>query len=179
MSATWWRTATGSGSSSAERFASLYRDNVERVHAFAWRRLGSRAAAEDVTSSTFEKAWKAFPRFRERGGGAGAWLLRIAANECTEHVRREARARTPRAQRALTLLLPRDEDPTARLEGDDPRLRAALDRINPRYAEALALRHLADLTNEEAAAALGCSPSTFAVVLHRAAEALRKELADD
>jgi RNA polymerase sigma-70 factor (ECF subfamily) len=142
---------------------------VGRVHAFAWRRVGSRAAAEDVTAATFEKAWKAFPRFRPRDGGASAWLLRIAANECTDHVRRERRLR-PAALPAASV------GPDELVEGDDPDLRAALDRIRPRYAEALSLRYLADLSNTEAAAALGCSASTFAVVLHRAADALRKEL---
>lgn len=157
-----------------DAFEALYREHVGRVHTFAWRRLGSRAAAEDVTSATFEKAWRAWPRFRPRDGGAGAWLLRIAANECTDHVRRERRRSRLRAQPD-----PTPADPAELVTGDDPDLRAALDRLRPRYAEALSLRHLAGLTNDEAAAALGCSPGTFAVVLHRAAEALRRELARD
>ena len=154
-----------------DAFEALYREHVGRVHAFAWRRLGSRAAAEDVTSATFEKAWRAWPRFKARDGGAGAWLLRIAANECTDHVRREQRRSRLRPQPE-----PIPADPAELVTGDDPALRTALDRLRPRYAEALSLRHLAGLTNEEAAATLGCSPGTFAVVLHRAAEALRKEL---
>ena len=84
-----------------EAFAALYRAHVDRVHAFAWRRLGSRHAAEDVAAATFERAWRALPGFRWRDGGFPAWLLRIAANEVTDHVRREARPSTDRGQRAL------------------------------------------------------------------------------
>ena len=40
----------------ANAFAALYRRYVERIHAYAYRRSGSRAIAEDVTSATFEKA---------------------------------------------------------------------------------------------------------------------------
>ncbi|HEY0520575.1 MAG TPA: hypothetical protein VGC84_13855, partial [Ilumatobacteraceae bacterium] len=37
-------------------FAELYRLHVESVHAFAYRRSGSREVAEEATSATFEKA---------------------------------------------------------------------------------------------------------------------------
>jgi RNA polymerase sigma-70 factor (ECF subfamily) len=163
-----------------EAFAALYRAHAGRVHAMAWRRLGSREAAEDVTSATFERAWKAMPGFRWHDGGFPAWLLRIAANQVTDHARREARSRSPRGQRALSLLTaptvaPADEQ----VVDGDPDLRAALARIKPRYAEAITLRHLAGLDPAEAAAALGVSTSTFAVVLHRARAALRKEFEHD
>jgi len=58
----------------------------------------------------------------------------------------------------------------------DEELLAALARIRPRYQRALTLRYFADLTNEEAAAAMGVSRTTMAVVVHRGAAALRREL---
>ena len=54
----------------------------------------------------------------------------------------------------------------------------ALAKINPRYAEAIRLRVLQERPREEVAAALGASPATFDVVLHRAMAALRKVLAE-
>ena len=163
--------------SDADAFAELYRIHAPRVHALAWRRLGSREAAEDVTSATFERAWRAMPKFRPRDGGFPAWLLRIAANEVTDHVRREARARSERGQRAMSTMVSAVEAAADDFAGDDPALRAALARLRPRYADALTLRYFADLEAAEAAAALECSQRTFAVVLHRAHEALRRELA--
>jgi RNA polymerase sigma-70 factor, ECF subfamily len=163
--------------SDADAFAELYRMHAPRVHALAWRRLGSREAAEDVTSATFERAWRAMPKFRWRDAGFPAWVLRIAANEVTDHLRREGRASSKRGQRALATLAPlpaggADDD----LTDDDPALRAALARVKPRYAEALTLLYFAGLDANEAAAVLGCSPRTFAVVLHRAHDALRREV---
>jgi RNA polymerase sigma factor (sigma-70 family) len=161
-----------------DAFAQLYRAHVDRVHAFAWRRLGSREAAEDVVSATFERAWRALPDFRWKDGGFPAWLLRIASNQVTDHVRREARATSDRGQRALSLLAPPAAGAAAddMIEGDDPELRAALARMNPRYAEALSLKYLAGLESKEAADALGVSAATFAVILNRAKHALEREL---
>ena len=164
--------------SDPDAFAELYRAHASRVHGLAWRRLGSREAAEDVTSATFERAWRSLPTFRWRDGGFPAWLLRIAANEVTDHIRREARAKSDRGQRALADLAATGTGPAPdeTFSGDDPGLRDAMARLRPRYAEALTLRYFAGLDAVGAAAALKCSPRTFAVVLHRAHEALRGAL---
>ena len=59
---------------------------------------------------------------------------------------------------------------------DAARLRAALDRLNPRYQRAVALRYLADLDHADAAQAMGLTRPAFAVVLSRGLRALRREL---
>ena len=153
-------------------FAELYRRHVHAIHSFAWRRCGSRSLAEDVTSATFERALASIDRFEWRGGGFVAWLHRIAANELAGHHRKGARH-----DAALLSLVP--EAP----EGDDtdlaaewPRVRAALDRLRPRYQEVIALRYLAGLSADEAADALGTSKSVLAVTLHRALRALEREV---
>ena len=56
------------------------------------------------------------------------------------------------------------------------RVLALLDRLNPRYAQAIRLRVLEERPRAEAAEALGVSLGTFDVVLHRAMAALRKVL---
>src|SRR5205807_243694 len=89
-----------------DAFAVLYRRYVGRVHAFAYRRSGSREVAEEVTSATFERAWRAMPSFEWRGGGFAPWLFAIAARELAAWYRRSARHGNPRVQRALRLLEP-------------------------------------------------------------------------
>jgi RNA polymerase sigma factor (sigma-70 family) len=161
-----------------DAFAALYRRYVDLIYRFAYRRSGSKEVAEDVTSATFEKALRGLDRFEWRPGGMRPWLYRIAANEVTDHHRRASRDSSPAGQRAMQLL---GSDASADAEpplADVPveRLRAALQAVNPRYQEALSLRYLAGLSSEETAAALGCSRATLAVVLHRAARALRRQL---
>jgi RNA polymerase sigma-70 factor (ECF subfamily) len=159
-----------------EAFAELYRRHVDAVHAFAWRRSGSRHLAEDVTAATFEKAWVGIGSFEWRGGGFVAWLHRIAAHELTAHHRRDARASSPRGQAAARALIPVSDDVDAEPLNDWPRVRAALDGLNPRYQAAISLRYLSGLSADDAAAALGCSKPVLAVTLHRALRALAREV---
>ncbi|MCP5027248.1 MAG: sigma-70 family RNA polymerase sigma factor [Actinomycetia bacterium] len=161
-----------------DAFAELYRLYLDRVHAFAWRRTGSREAAEDVTSATFESAYRSLDSFEWRKGGFAPWLFRIAANQTVGHHRREGRQQSDRGQVALARLHTpvASHDPQDLLGGDHRQLRAALDQLNPRYQRAIALRHLAGLEPDEAARAMGLSRPALAVVLSRALKALRREL---
>jgi RNA polymerase sigma-70 factor (ECF subfamily) len=170
----------GRATSDPDAFARLYRHYVNRIHAFAYRRSGSREVADDVTSATFEKALRKLPEFRPRGGGFGAWLFRIAANELTDHHRREARPRSDRGQRAMSMMQGLDDDIDPLIRDDDCQLiRAAIAQLSPRHQQAINLRYLADLSNEEAANAMGLTRPHMAVTLHRAVAALRKLLLEE
>ena len=153
-----------------DAFAELYRRHVGTIHAFTWRRSGSREVAEDVTSATFERALASIDRFEWKGGGFVAWLHRIAANELAAHYRR-----TARATRHLHTVDDGDDPPDAFAE-EWPRVRAALDRLRPRYQEVISLRYLAGLSADDAAVALGISKPVLAVTLHRALRALEREV---
>ena len=73
------------------RFEDLYDRYVRRVYGFVSKRVGNRAAAEDITSAVFEQALASLPKFEWRGVPFAAWLIRIAANAVTDHWRRSAR----------------------------------------------------------------------------------------
>ena len=163
----------------ADAFAELYRRYLPQVHAFAWRRTGNREAAEDICSATFEAVYRGLGGFRWRRGGFAPWLFRIAANQTVAHHRREGRSRTPRGQVAMARL----HEPTATFHTDEvadrhdmAALRAALDRLPPRYQRVLALKYLAGLDPDETARAMGGSKAATAVVASRALKALRREL---
>ena len=165
--------------SDPDAFAELYRRHVDRVHAYAHRRSGSREVAEDVTAATFEKALRGLGRFRWGPGGIAPWLFRIAANELTDHHRRRARRSGDRGQRGVDRLSDRVAiDDLDHVENSDRVIlvRAALDELNPRYQRALSLRHLAGLDHRDAARAMGLSPGVMAVLVHRATAALAKTM---
>lgn len=164
-------------------FAELYRHYLPRVHGYAWRRTGSREAAEDITASTFEAALRALPRFRWGRGGFGPWLFRIASNQVIGHYRREARAASERGQRAMaTMAETVAPDWSADLANgplggsDGDAIRIALAQLNPRYQRAIDLRYLTGLDHDHAAKAMGLAKPAFAVVLTRAMKALRRAL---
>jgi RNA polymerase sigma-70 factor (ECF subfamily) len=163
-------------------FGSLYRRYVGRIYAFAHRRTWTREAAEDLTAATFERAYRHLDRFDAEGAGFGPWLYRIAANELVDHYRREGRSRSNRGQRALRALS--DEETHDDLEGVErdgeiQDMLAALDKLRPRYQQALTLRYLSGLSADDAAEAMGCSKPVLAVTLHRALSALRRAVEHD
>lgn len=165
-----------------DAFALLYRRYVDRLHAFAYRRTGNRQAAEDITAATFERAWRSLPGFEWRGRGFEPWLFRIAANEVVHHYRQARRLTVVSdvpAQRAGSGGHPAEPGEHIETAEAVDEVRAALGQLRPRYQLALSLRYLADLTTTEAAEAMGCSKSTFAVIVHRALRALESTLQEN
>ncbi|MEM7321818.1 MAG: sigma-70 family RNA polymerase sigma factor [Actinomycetota bacterium] len=163
----------------ADAFAELYRRYLPRVHAYVWRRTGSRETAEDLTSQVFEAALRGLPRYRWQPGGVAPWLFRIAANQVVAHYRREGRATTDRGQHAMATMteLTTDDRFTELLADDDTALvRRALTGLSPRYQRAIDLRYLAGLDHGDAARAMGLAKPAFAVVLSRALKALRRAI---
>ena len=73
------------------RFADLYEINFERVYAYAVRRVGNRAEAEDLTADVFHQALANLKRFEWRGIPFAAWLFRIAANLISDRWQRSGR----------------------------------------------------------------------------------------
>ena len=59
------------------------------VYNLCYRLLGDAGAAEDATQEAFLSAYRAIQRFS--GGSIRSWLLRIAANECKDELRRRQR----------------------------------------------------------------------------------------
>lgn len=85
------RTLIAAAQADPARFEELYDRYVGRVYGFVSRRVGNRAAAEDITSAVFEQALGSLPKFEWRGVSFAAWLIRIAANAIADHWRRTAR----------------------------------------------------------------------------------------
>jgi RNA polymerase sigma-70 factor (ECF subfamily) len=85
------RTLIEAAQADPARFEGLYDRYVQRVYGFVSRRVGNRAAAEDITSAVFEQALTGLPKFEWRGVPFAAWLMRIAANAVADHWRRTAR----------------------------------------------------------------------------------------
>src|ERR671937_1438419 len=74
-------------------FASVAEAELDAVHRYLLFLTGNRAVAEDLTSETFEKAFRVWPRFDPRRGTPRAWLCRIARSTALDHFRAEERRR--------------------------------------------------------------------------------------
>jgi RNA polymerase sigma-70 factor (ECF subfamily) len=147
-------------------------------------RLGNVPWAEEALSITYMKVVEHFHQFEWQAVGVYPWLrvvaLRVALDQLRTR-RREVLFEPADLERELDRAHAQPGDAEA-LERHDlglarERVSRLLERIHPRYAEAIRLRVLEERSREEAARDLGVTVSTFDVVLCRALAALRKALA--
>ena len=155
-----------------EAYELIFKRYHARVHGICRRMLGTAADADEAAQETFLKAYQALPRFNGNFY-LGAWLSRIAANVCVDHIRSKARTNL--------VALPEDRDdlitersPEEIVVGEYPRLENAIRDIQPLHASALALRTLEGLSHEEIAGHLRMTPPQVKALLHRARNSLRK-----
>ena len=162
----------GSRSDEAD-FAEIYRLELPRVFNFFRFRLGDDLAAEDLTSETFEKAWRSRAQYRHDRAAFSTWLFTIAQRVLVDHLRK---TKTVIPLEAVTAL-PADEttEDAAFLQADFTRLNVLLAQLADRDRELVALRYGAGLTNRTIARLTGLSESNVGVLLHRAVQKLRND----
>lgn len=162
-------------------FADLYDLYFSRVYAYAYRRLGSRAEAEDVTAETFLAALGSLSRFTWQAGGFGAWLFRIARNAAADANRRRSRQR-PLDERSVSAA--GADEPGSSIDDDISEretlgfIRRVVARLPVDQREAVLLKYSAGLSNREIAAATGRSPTAVSSLVHRAMTQIRERLRD-
>jgi len=159
-------------SGTALDFEALYRAARDDVYAYVATLLRDRAAAEDVTAATFERAYRKQRTYRASRGSERAWLFGIARNAALDELRRRKRSAALAADPADVDAVRPDDAAEAALRR--AAVRVALARIDPRERELIALKFHAGLDNAEIAAVLGVSVSNAGTQLHRAMTKLRE-----
>ncbi len=164
-----------------EAFNSLVDRFQRSVYGLCYRMLGSREAAEDAAQEAFLSAYRAISRFE--GSNIGAWLLRIAANECRDELRR--RRRRDGAD-SLDEMLDRENKP---VEVPDPspgaeallaareaggEMETLLLRLPMEYRQAVVLVDVYGFHYEEVASLTRASIGTVKSRVHRGRERLRE-----
>ena len=148
-------------------FDQAFRDLVPAVRRLTWRMLGDEASAEDATAEAFIRALTRWPKIHDLPH-RDAWIMRVATNVALDVLRKRRRE----AGVVLT------GDPP--WEGVDPALRldlsSALAALPRRQREVVVLRHVAGLSEAEAAAAMGVSVNTVKTHTARGLAALRADL---
>ena len=74
-----------------ESFEALYERTFPKVYAYVASLLRDRAAAEDVTSQAYERAYRKRRSYRAGRGSAEAWVFGIARNAALDELRKRKR----------------------------------------------------------------------------------------
>jgi RNA polymerase sigma-70 factor (ECF subfamily) len=149
----------------ADEFAAVAEQHLDDVYAYLVYLTGDRAAAEDLTAETFEKAFRSWKRFDARRGSAKTWLCQIARSRALDHFRSEQRRR--RREDLYAVREPVEHEEVFG-RGLSPWLERALRTLSAGEREVIALRILLGLDSDAAARLLGISPTACSTRLNRA-----------
>ncbi len=147
---------------------------------FATRMLGGdRAEAEDVTQEAMLRLWRQAPQWQADGAAKPAtWVYRVAANLCTDRLRRRARRRHLPLEAAAD---PPDPGSSAAAQIMDATraaaLEAALASLPERQRQAIILRHIEGLANPEIAQIMDTGVEAVESLVARGKRALQARLA--
>jgi RNA polymerase sigma factor (sigma-70 family) len=148
-------------------FGELYERHGLAVRRYVMRRIGD-AAGEDLAADVFVRAFRARGRYRADRDTALPWLLGISNHVIADHRRLERRRLTAMARLAGDSGARTDEDGSTL----DRQLVAALRRLPAVERDTLLLVVWGELTQDEAAAALGVPVGTVSSRITRARKRL-------
>ncbi len=167
-----WLWPTAATVSDAD-WEALYASELPRIYNFFRYRVGDGPVAEDLSSVTFEKAWRARRRYRRDVSKFSTWLFAIARNVAVDHYRRSRpEISLDEAPEPVTGESPEDE---AVRRSNFDRLSVLLAALSDRDREILAMKYGAGLTNREIARVTGLSESNVGTIGHRAVATLREK----
>ena len=171
-----WRDPVERAKSDPAAFGELYDRYAAQIYRFVRARIRDESAAEDITAEVFLSALRHIKSYRDQGRPFSCWLYRIAINAIASHYRGQRFALSLDDQLGLVspLLDPLDE------VVDRERLRTiwqAVDALPAQQRAAMILKFSEDMTMDEIGGVLGKSPAAAKLLVYRAMQRLRRELA--
>jgi RNA polymerase sigma-70 factor (ECF subfamily) len=165
-------TALGAQSAATAEidWEAFYADLLPRVYNYFRYRVGPGPLAEDLTATTFEKAWRGRQRYRQDLGAFSTWLFTIARRVAADHFR-QRRPELPLDEARQRAGADSPEEVVSR-RAASARLAVLLARLPQRERELIALKYGAGLTNRAIARLTRLSESNVGTLLHRAVRRL-------
>jgi len=136
----------------SDRFEDRFDELAAISYRVAFRLLGSRQDAEDLTQETLTRA---FQRWRKVRGHAEPWVARVAANLALDAIRRGRRRPTSSVDASGGFDDRAAPEPASVVDRLD--LVRVLQELPKRQRQVVVLRYLADLSEADVARELGVS----------------------
>src|SRR5262245_37318682 len=161
------------GSLSSRRLADLYERHVGRAVALAALVGGDADAAEDIAHEAFIRTAGRLSGLRDPSA-FDAYLRRTVVNLCRARARRAAIER-----RYVRWMVHRESESTPTRTEDRDVLWRAIRGLPHRQRAAVVLRYYEDLSEEQVAHVLRCSPRAVNALVSRAMAALRERIQEE
>lgn len=150
------------------QFDALVRAHTGDLFRYAYWLCGDEALAQDLAQETFLRAWRSLDTLRDTAA-AKAWLITILRREHARLYERKQFDTTDISE----LELDDREALTPEQIGEDAIVRAAMQKLDPKYREPLLLQVLGGFSCEEIASELELSSAAVMTQLFRARQKLK------
>ena len=159
----------------------LYKSELSRIYNYFLYKVGNREFAQDLTATTFERAWKLRSRYRSTIAAISTWLFGIARNVLKEHLRKSRLSgqRIESITRSEEIPANADIEIIIQQQQAKEHLRKILLELPDREQDLIALKYGAGLTNREIAKITSLSESNVGSILHRTVNNIRTQLEND
>jgi RNA polymerase sigma-70 factor (ECF subfamily) len=157
---------------------SIYKTVLPRIYNFFLYKIGDRELAQDLTATTFERAWKLRSRYQTRIALMSTWLFGIARNVLKEHLRNNkiTSQRSAPIFRSKELPSNIDIEKGIQQQQEKEHLHNILLSLPEREQDLIALKYGAEITNREIAKITNLSESNVGSILHRTVIKIRTRL---
>jgi RNA polymerase sigma-70 factor (ECF subfamily) len=163
-------------------FEIVYDRHGGPAYSLAYRIVGDRLVAEDVTQEAFLSVWRSGARFDRARGSVRTWLLGVVRNRAIDVLRREA-GRAPTVSLELDTVPeqesrfePTDAEALRRAAGRE--VRGALAGLPDDQLKVVQLAYFGGLSHSEIAEVLGMPLGTVKGRMRLAMEKMRTTLAE-
>jgi RNA polymerase sigma-70 factor (ECF subfamily) len=170
------------GRKDPEAFEVLYDRHGGAAYSLAYRIVGDRAAAEEVTQEAFISVWRSGARFDAARGSVRSWLLSVVRNRAIDFLRSRA-SKAPKldfddeASLEQRPAQERTEEEALRRE-TSAELRGALGKLPGEQSKVIELAYFGGFSHSEIAQILGLPMGTVKGRMRLGLEKIRGELAE-
>lgn len=170
------------GRKDPEAFEVLYDRHGGAAYSLAYRIVGDRAAAEEVTQEAFISVWRSGERFDATRGSVRSWLLSVVRNRAIDFLRSKA-GRAPKLDFDDEAVL--EQRPAAEMTEEEAlrretagELRGALGKLPGEQSKVIELAYFGGFSHSEIAEILGLPMGTVKGRMRLGLEKIRGELAE-
>jgi RNA polymerase sigma-70 factor, ECF subfamily len=165
----------------ARAFEIIYERHASAAFSLAYRMVGTRSAAEDVTQEAFVAIWRSGSRYDRARGSVRTWVLGIVHHRAIDALRRTfVRERGRTSDEGLAERLEageRTEVEAARRE-ESRTIRAAMDTLPSEQAQVIELAYFGGFTHVEIAEMIEAPVGTVKGRMRLGLEKLRNRLGE-
>jgi RNA polymerase sigma-70 factor, ECF subfamily len=162
-------------------FELLYDRHASAAFSLAYRMMGDRMAAEDISQEAFLGIWRSRSPYQPERGSVRTWILSIVHNRAVDALRRHmAHERHRGTGQGIEDLEEASEHTDVEvIRREEARnLRSVLDTLPQEQSKVIELAYFAGFTHSQIADMLGMSMGTVKGRMRLGLEKLRRELAE-